>query len=297
MNLDNLASELSQLKNIKADQTWKENNRDILLCQIQNNYSDVSVLFDKKSFNIFKIFSQPVFAAFSILTLLISGGAFSVYAANSSKPGDSLYIAKIISEKAQMAVTFDNDAKNKLGLKFANDRAQKIAEVLSHTDSESEKDKTDQLSGDFQKEIVVVKTKMNSIKILNKNNDNIDSVNNQKPEDDPELYSAGLGKDNKGVQVSDPVAIKIDEINNQKTASNTNQIIENNTSTSTPGEINIPATPEKMVEDAEKMFGEKDYEGAQDKLKEVGQIINNSLDDKNIGEVKGITESATSTTK
>src|SRR3989339_293021 len=75
--------------------------------------------------------SQPVMAVFLIAGVLLGGGFFSLNAAKDTKPGDSLYIAKIISEKTQFALTFNEKKKVKLGIEFAGNRAKEITQVLS----------------------------------------------------------------------------------------------------------------------------------------------------------------------
>ena len=51
--------------------------------------------------------------------------------AEKTKPGDSLYIAKIVSEKTQYALTFDDKSKAQLGLQFATNRVEEMNKVLA----------------------------------------------------------------------------------------------------------------------------------------------------------------------
>ncbi len=55
--------------------------------------------------------AKPVWAIVIILSVAVSGSFASVYASKDAKPGDSLYIAKIISEKTQQAMTFNETEK------------------------------------------------------------------------------------------------------------------------------------------------------------------------------------------
>ena len=139
-----LIKQLNNLKSIVPDSGWKERNRNVLFSQISS--SDVIASSEAKGFaSIFvipqkmvRILSTPSWAVFFVCFIVLSGSVFSVGAARLSKPDSSLYIARIISEKARLAVTFNEDEKTKLGFKFANDHAKDIMEVLSNTDLTSD---------------------------------------------------------------------------------------------------------------------------------------------------------------
>ena len=306
----NLKKELSSLNSVKPDVAWKMENREILNCQIQNSLEDksnigISEILSKPQ-RIFQFVSQPAFAVFSIALILFGGGSASLYAANNTKPGDSLYIAKILSEKAQLVMTFDEVKKNKLGLKFANDRALDITQMLASTDfeNEGEKEKANKLSNDFRKEIIIVKSKMGNIDqdSIEKENENINSS-----DDSFQVFSADFIKDGQGIQVSEqPQNNNNEEVVNENEAED--QIIEeeevvviegeDDLSTSTPDNIenieeNIDAN--KIIEQAEKLFNEQDYDGAYSEYQKVHEIIEGNSNNDDSGEVKGVSESASST--
>jgi len=78
-------------------------------------------------------FIKPVWAMSLICVLILVIGVGGVYESKNSKPGDSLYIAKIISEQAQLAMTFNDKDKARLGLEFATNRAKEITQVLEES--------------------------------------------------------------------------------------------------------------------------------------------------------------------
>jgi hypothetical protein len=284
-----LLAQLNNLKNIKLDNEWKRNNRDILLAQISaGNYSRAEEKITKWAawLNIFSyaknFVSQPVAVVTLILCALFGSGVASIYAARSSKPGDSLYIAKIISEKAQLAVTFGEENKAKLGLEFASNRAKEMTQVLNEEgNSENKKEQTAKLENDFRNEIKVAKNRLKKMNIIKEGNGAADK----------EIFSANLGREDKGTQVYDQNGgveekeeIKTD---NKPTAA---------TSTAKE-EVKKEADGIKSVLDqAEKMFEEKNYGGTVNKLEEAGKIINREVID-NKGEVKGEGEKAATSTE
>lgn len=300
----NIKKELSSLRLIKADADWKERNREILSSQIgigledKNNIGISEIL--SKPQRIFQFVSQPAFAVFSIALILIGGGSVSFYAAaHNTRPGDSLYIAKILSEKAQMVITFDEAKKNKMGLKFANDRALNISQILAGTDfaDEAEKEKANKLTEDFKKEITIVRSKINNISPSAKEDE--PKTENQE-EDGFQVFSADFTKDGSGIQLSSPSEeepAKSDEAEKTNEPVVGEAAVEPEVSSSTPEvavEENGDNDANKIIEQAEKLFNEQDYDGAIEQLQKVYDIIE-EMDSEEQGEVKGASESASST--
>jgi hypothetical protein len=238
MTNKDLLLQLKTLKNLEINSTWNRNHREILATQISN-----SRIIKENKFSLRKLFSsigetiaQPSFVLSSIC--LIALGAVGVRAAY-TRPGDSFYIAKIISEKTQLAITFDQDKKIKKEINFANNRAQEITQVIASSQNET---KNTQLKADFKKEIGLVRTKITNIS---------SQPANQPNEDEVMVYTADSGKDENGIQISEPADTQAQ-------------------ATTTPA---IDA-PQQLLEEAESLFDNNDYMGAENKLKEVGNIIN-----------------------
>ncbi len=281
-----LLEKLNNLKNIKPDNEWKRNNRDILLSQISaGNYNNKEKVVERTIwFNVFSyarnFISQPVAVVSLILCALFGSGVASIYAARGAKPGDSLYIAKIISEKAQLAITFGEEKKAKLGLEFASNRAKEMSQVLiEEGNSEDKKEATEKLEEDFKKEIKVAKNRLKKMNIIKEDNGR----------EDDEVFSANLGRENKGMEIYDQ-----NKGNEKKEDVKTENKQVAATSTVKEEIKNEETGIKSVLDQAEKMFIEKDYNGTVNKLEEAGKIINGEVDNK--GEVKGESENTATST-
>ncbi|MFH1255423.1 MAG: DUF5667 domain-containing protein [bacterium] len=268
MNDKELFKKLNNLKTIRPDDDWKKTNREILYSQISaGHFADEN----KSESNLKTIWhsimarevlmnmAKPAWVSLSASVLILIIGVGGVYSSKNSKPGDSLYIAKIISEKAQMAITFNEKDKAKLGLEFATSRAKEMAQVLEQTEKsgDGQNKKVEQLSQNFKKEISQVKSRLTTIQ----------SAEIQNKEEEPEVFGANLGKNGQRMEIAESVKI----------------------ATTTEEKI---SSPDKVLEEAEKLFDEKNYGGTINKIEEAKQIMDKNTDN---GEVKGVSETASST--
>ena len=105
-----IIKQLNNLQCIQPSADWKTGNREVLVNQINSAaQDDLSV--DTEGFSIFsfpvklfKTIPQPVLAVFLIVLFMLGSGFASIKASQDSKPGDSFYIAKIVSEKTTNAL-------------------------------------------------------------------------------------------------------------------------------------------------------------------------------------------------
>ncbi len=246
-----LLKQLNILKEIKASEEWKNENRNLLLRQINADAENFD--FGKKiNFNYFVGFlddflkqglkTHKFATVFSIIVLFVFGGGFfSIKAAQKTKPGDSLYIAKIVKEKTQLAFTFDEKEKARLGIQFAGNRVKELEDVLKSREGDK-KETVNKLVNDFKKEIKSAKqriakinkvdnTKLKKIKVTKKVNlkpeqekigdkknskqedktqivegkepkDNF-NVNNEAKDEGVNVFSANLSKDKQGIQIAE----------------------------------------------------------------------------------------------
>jgi hypothetical protein len=301
MNDQELLKSLNNLKQIKPDSDWKKQYRDILFSQISAGQQDSEV----KS-NIWVVWesimprqiilnlAKPVWLASIASVFILVIGIGGVYASKNSKPGDSLYIAKIISEKAQFAMTFDEKDKAKLGVEFATNRAKEMIQVLEDTNQTATINnvKLEKLSQNFKKEISQVKSRLTII----------NTGKNQIKEEESEVFGANLGKNDQRMEIAEPVAPAGGQVNPagepEKTGTS-NRITGTSTAahaTSTAvnaGSIDSSSTGQagQMLEEAEKLVDEKNIDGAINKLEEVNKAIDRSES----GQVKGESETASST--
>jgi len=284
MNEKDLLKKLNNLKNIQPDDNWKKNYREILYSQISagaavnKSESNLRTIWESLApGRMFISMAKPVWITSLASILILVVGIGGVYASKNSKPGDSLYIAKIISEKAQLVMTFNEKDKAKLGLEFATNRAKEITQVLEESkEPEDKKGKqVEQLTQDFKKEISQVKNRLTTIKAA--------EMNNQNKEEEPEVFGANLGRNDQRMEVAEPIK---PEVKNDILEENKPAVI----ATTTKENLN---SPDKALEEAEKMFDEKNYGGTIDKIEEAKQIINKEASEN--GQVKGVSETATST--
>ncbi len=232
--------------------------------------------------------AKPVWLTTLVSVLILVVGIGGAYASKNSKPGDSLYIAKIISEKAQLAITFDQKDKARLGVEFATNRTKEITQVLGEAKEPGEqKDKkVQQLSQNFKNEISQVKNRLQAIKALKGEN-----------QEEPQVFGANLEKTDQRMEIAEPAQpeVKQENVVAPKPAAGSEAGV-NATSTAADSASSQQAGEAgKMLEEAEKLFDEKNYNGAIDKLEEVNQVINQASRDVETGTVKGESETATTT--
>ncbi|MCF7820372.1 MAG: hypothetical protein K9M44_02790 [Candidatus Pacebacteria bacterium] len=301
-----ITQQLKNLQSIKADDTWKKDSRDFLYSKISIETKNVnrlnfSLLWAR---DFFKAISQPAFALGAFVLILLTGVIFSHPFLGQAMPNDSLYIARIISEKAQVNMTFNSESRNKLTAKFASDHAKDITAVLSdpefnHQDNEKTVAK---LNESFKKELQVVKDSLGKMspKDESRNNEG-DNVKSQ--EDDESLvFAVDLSKDENGLEISSSEEVEggDTEINNDNSVGDNkvdssdsdslsdlneegledSSIVSSSTLVATSTEpIEVEPTDKddetgKTLEDAENLFDQAKYNEALEKLNELDKIIN-----------------------
>ena len=253
-----LIRKLNDLRAIAPAADWKARNREVMLAQIAGTKTESAASW----FEVFEnflperlvfVFSKPV-AVFAAVALVVAGGSlFSVRAAAGTKPGDSLYIAKIISEKTQLALTFDSRAKAQLNLEFATNRAEEANQVMTAPASDQQKSaQIAELSTSFKKELTAVKSRLAKI-----NPDDNNNPNNNTDDEKIQVFGSALEKSNQGLDVS------INQPDTNKVATATNK----------EGGAAFLNPTEQALNDAEKLFDQKDYSGSLNKIKEVSALI------------------------
>jgi len=313
-----LIKKLNNLRNIKPDNQWKNNYREILFSQISagqtNNLVKPKIFNLSKSFyqklfsqGIFIELTKPLWVTIILITIFTSGSVASIYASRDAKPGDSLYLAKLISEKAKLAITFNERAKAKLNLEYASNRAQEMSQIVNQVKTnEQDRGQVEQLAKSFKNEITEVKSRLSKINIKNINQNEARTSLSKGPDNittppiaeqtNQEVFGANLEKNNQRMEISEP---KKDGTKTTDQATSTPPIEQKNlTSTSTTDITAINnSSPDKILDEAEKLFNEKNYSGTIDKLEEVNTIIDQATGAvTNQGEVKGIEETSTTTT-
>jgi len=85
-----------------------------------------STLGDKLSLPVYKVLVVVI-----LLLIFIGGSTFTVYAAQSSLPGEPLYTIKSLSEDIHLSMTFSTKAKLNLTLDYTNRRMSEIRNLVS----------------------------------------------------------------------------------------------------------------------------------------------------------------------
>ncbi|MFA5644602.1 MAG: hypothetical protein WC928_03710 [Patescibacteria group bacterium] len=275
-----LLQQLKALKNITLDEKTKQSNKDILFSQISNTFIKSEKSFGRYLFNfrnVFSVMSQPLLVVAGIFVFLVGslvlGSGFYV----NSKPNDSLYIARVISEKARLNATFNESQRDALALKFASDHAKDIATILMDPEfnTEENKNRVEKLNASFQSEISKVKDKIEKNENLY-----IATVSG----DDVISNSSSLISD-KGVEVYVPEKVEESSDGSNLTAVNTSSPVENISDDkinvesleaeidSSVQKLNGVENGQKIISEIEKLFSEGRYEEVISKLGEVESII------------------------
>ena len=284
MTEQQLIKKFNNLKEIKPDLEWKKANREILFCQISASRpiltpkSNLRIVWESiRPAQILINLAKPVWLTSAAGLIIMVAGLGGVYGSKNAKPGDSLYMAKIISEKTQFAMTFNEKNKAKLNVEFAANRAKEMKLVLNDAaqSNETNNDKLKVLSQDFKKEIKQVKKRLTSIK----------SAQNS-PSEEAEVFGANLSKDNKRMEISEPAPLTAETGQASSTAP---PIINNTNTASASSTVEIVNKTDEMLDRAEKLFDEKNLDGTIGALEEVSKAIEED------GQVKGLSETATST--
>jgi hypothetical protein len=283
MSEKDLIAKLNNLKNISPDKTWLDNNRELLLSQISNSGAKELSAWENLFINLSsftKAAAQPVYAFGIFVFALVATGIYSHQLFTSAKPNDTLYIARVISEKAKLSTIINPESRDKLAMQFANERAQEISAVLADPSFNNDQNKDDiaKLNISFNEEIETIKTKIKNLAPV-KNNQEAKVAENNSLNNDSVLIAEN-NKDNKGVQLFENPDNKIIVNSNLHVESssplknlNGTQTLEIK-ATSTPNEEKLnPDLNDAIINEAQKLFESKDYTKASNKLKEVKEIL------------------------
>src|SRR5690606_6878708 len=103
-----LIKQLASLKSVAADKTWSDKTREVLSYQISHgtDYTGIKLGFFAHLSILSRRLMQPTSLA-ALIVLFFVGAVTGVNAfRNRIAPGGPLYIAKTISERAQLVTTF-----------------------------------------------------------------------------------------------------------------------------------------------------------------------------------------------
>lgn len=231
-----LIKKLGNLKEIKPDSSWLKANRDSLYTQISNSGATEQSVWSSFVINfqsILKAASTPAMALGSLMLILLGTSAYSHLLLAQTKPNQSLYIARELSEKAKLNTILNTQEREEMASKFAANNAQDITAVLSDPSFNNEQEIA-KLSTKFNEEIKTVQKTVAKIEqpAVQKIDTPTTTNNNEA------VFIASNEKDVAGLSVA--------EIANK--------------------EVPTISTTTKIVEEAQSLFNEKKYKEAGEAL-------------------------------
>ena len=213
---NNFYTNLVPLRAVKMDNGIKAKQKTYLMREINSQPSaylqDKPVIEGNFWSQLSHFFVQPAVFVSLLVLALTAYGAVGVVASEKTKPGDSLYIAKIVSEKTQLALTFNGNKRTQLNLEFAGNRAREIKMVLDQSQSAAEErdKKVSDLTQAAKKEINQVRGRIKPVtpiianrnKIASSSDDfgavaDADIIENE----NETVFSANSGRSASGIQV------------------------------------------------------------------------------------------------
>lgn len=257
MTNSELIAKLKTLQNVNPDESFLKSNRDLLLSQISNSGAEEMGAW-KKFFitfeNLAKVSSRPAFALGVFVFTLLGAGLFSQKMLQNSKPNDSLYIARVMSERLRVSTTFDSAEREKLAGQYAIKRAEDIAVILSDEDfnKEENQDQVARLSSEFKSEVEKAKTSLSRLPI--KTETAAPAIAQGTSSEVDALIIAENNKDENGIEIYAPEVVTEEK---DSPASTTLEVL----------------NPVQKIDEITTLIDNKDFVKAQEKLNEIKEII------------------------
>lgn len=175
-NSKDLIRSIKQLKNFGAagapSGNFVNRNKEILMMQIKNSSAEKEQVLSIKTIwrmteavmpeHLFKFAVKPALLAVLVFGIAFGGWAATVSASYDSLPGDTLYTLKIMTEKAQLALT-PEDAKPSLQMELASRRLEEMIKIANEEASESQGVRTQEAVDNFTKQVQEVKTTLENL--------------------------------------------------------------------------------------------------------------------------------------
>lgn len=278
-------TKLNNLQKTAPDATWLKSNRELLLMQISNSGAENLSVWKTLVINFFSLAKasvRPAYALGVFVLVLIFGSLFSNQIFARVKPNDSLYIARIISEKAKLNTILNSDSRDKLAAQFATQHAQEISAVLADPkfNTDQNKNQVASLSASFNQEIKNAKNQLSHLTAVDKTP--IDGVvviaDNAKDNNGMQIAVNPLGQTPNYTTTSRATSTPKEETKGtplaDKTVTSTLTSTSTGAATSTPVKADSSNETTEIYDQAQKLFDQKNYDQALNKLKEADQLIN-----------------------
>ena len=266
MNDKELIAKLNNLKAITPDSDWKSSNRELLLSQISNSGAHELSAWEVFVINfssVAKAVTKPAYALGVFALVLVTGSLFSHQIFGNTKPNDSLYIARIISEKAKLNTILNLEDRNKLAVQYATEHAQEISAVMADPEfnNENNKDQVAKLNESFNQEINNVKSHISYLSTK------VENTNNVIKGAEVKLVATGTDTVTIASELKDKDGVQLFE------KTDATPVLNTTTPASSTEIISTPINADTVLDEAQKLFENKNYDEAADKLKEVDEMI------------------------
>ncbi len=266
MKNTDLIIKLKSLKNIQPDEKFLKDNRELLLSQISNSSIKEISSWEKvlmTSNNLVRLFSRPVFAMGVFVLALLSAVGFSQGYLERSKPNDSFYMARIISEQVKVNTTINPIEREKLAIHFALRHAEDLATILSDEEFNNEEniDQVARYSDNFMTEVNKVETRLTR---LNPSSVLVNSDNTTKSDNSSSVDATMVIADNSKTDTG--LEIYIVEKDETSVSTSSKEVL----ATSTNNSSGLEEGAELVVktETVKDLVERKDFSGAMNKLNE-----------------------------
>lgn len=271
MNEPAIIQKLKKLQSIQPSKEWETKQSAVMEAQVYNGSAPAAkreLGFFSNFLLLFKsTFSQPGIMVGTILTIIIVGGGLATYVVGrQAKPGDSLYFTKEINDQVKLAMRFDREEQNKLKLAMAQERVAEMANL----DKEADKEKAEAISKEFQATLNNVKEELDKV-----SKENSVAVSVKKNNKTIPVASVAVSNNN-NIDKTTPD----DQGDNVASTSSEEGTFSVATGQTKDGRIEISepvnVSARQMIEEAETLFANADYDGTIDKLQAASELLDSA---------------------
>ena len=271
MNEPAIIQKLKKLQSIQPSKEWETKQSAVMEAQVYNGSAPAAkreLGFFSNFLLVFKAtFSQPGIMVGTILTIIIVGGGLATYVVGrQAKPGDSLYFTKEINDQVKLAMRFDREEQNKLKLAMAQERVAEMANL----DKEADKEKAEAISREFQATLNNVKEELDKV-----SKENSVAVSVKKNNKTIPVASVAVSNNN-NIDKTTPD----DQGDNVASTSSEEGTFSVATGQTKDGRIEISepvnVSARQMIEEAETLFANADYDGTIDKLQAASELLDSA---------------------
>lgn len=282
MSDKDIISQFKKLKDIEAPSDWLLANRSVLRSQIYSGAEDIHGLsFWSKLNLILSRLAQPQMVAALIVLFFAFSATASFFVSKGSKPGEPLYIAKVLAERAHYTITFNEQKKTKLNLEFAKQRVEELTKVLTENQPTAEREsKVTALKDDFKKEIAAARANLSNVAptIAPAEAPKEESIRaSESPESNNRqavrTQASGAGQTSEANQEQRRSDDKSAEFQSAVTDKDNDRLDISLQSDNRQSATSTVGDPSEALEKAERLFDSEDYDGASQALEEAHKLI------------------------